>query len=50
MREMGKFLEVCKGMLVPEDTAEDHPDIREMRRRVMRNIKEFSGSNILDHT
>ena len=49
VREMGKFLEVCKGMLVPEDTPEDHPDIREMRRRVMSNINEFRSSNILDH-
>ena len=46
---MGQFLEVCKGMLVPEDTPEDHTDIREMRRRVMSNINEFSGSNILDN-
>ena len=48
VREMGRFLEVCKGMLVPEDTPEDHPDIREMRRRVLSNINEFCGSNILD--
>lgn len=48
VREMGKFLEVCKGMLVGEDTTEDHPDVTEMRRRVMSNISEFSNSNILD--
>ena len=45
VREMGKFLEVCKGMLVPEDTPEDHPDIREMRRRVLSNINEFRSSD-----
>ena len=35
------LLEVCKQMLVAEDSPKDHPDIREMRRRVMSNINEF---------
>ena len=43
-----KFLEVCRGMLVGEDTTEDHPDVMEMRRRVMSNISEFSNCNIMD--
>ena len=40
------ILEVCKQMLVAEETPKDHPDIREMRRRVMSNINEFRKLNI----
>ena len=33
-------------MLVAEDSPKDHPDVREMRRRVMSNINEFRELNI----
>ena len=44
---MTKYVKVCKGLLVAEDTAEDHPDIKEMRRRVLSNFSELSSLDIL---
>ena len=41
------FVKVCKGLLVAEDSPEDHPDIKEMRRRVLSNFSELSGLDIL---
>jgi len=47
VKELGKCLKVCKELLVAEDTPEDHPDIKEMRRRVLSNFSELSGLDIL---
>ena len=42
-----KFGKVCKEMLVAEDSEEDHPDVREIRRRVMGNMLEMEELNII---
>lgn len=39
--ETSKFSEAAQGILKAEDTPEDHPDLREIRRRVMSNLKEM---------
>ena len=36
--EGNKFKKVAKEMLIAEDTEEDHPDVREIRRRIMGNM------------
>ena len=41
------YVQVCKGLLVAEETPEDHPDIKEMRRRVLSNLSELNGLDIL---
>jgi len=41
VRETSKFGEACRAMLTAEETAEDHPDLKEIRRRVMSNMKEM---------
>ena len=45
--EKSKFRRVCLEMLIAEDTDEDHPDIREMRRRLMGNIMEMEELNFI---
>ena len=40
-------VKVCKGLLVGEDKPDDHPDIREMRRRVLSNFSELGSLDIL---
>jgi len=47
VKKFGKCLKACKRLLVAEDTPEDHPDIREMRRRVLSNLSELTGLDIL---
>ena len=44
---MIKYVKACKRLLVAEDTPEDHPDIREMRRRVLSNLSELNGLDLL---
>ena len=39
--EMSKFGKACKEMLTAEETEEDHPDLKEIRRRIMSNLKEM---------
>jgi len=46
-KEFGKCLKACKQLLVAEDSPDDHPDIREMRRRVMSNFGELESLDIL---
>ena len=41
VRENSKFNAACQAMLTAEDTAEDHPDLREIRRRVASNMAEM---------
>ena len=40
-KETSKYSAACNEMLLAEDTAEDHPDLREIRRRVASNLKEM---------
>jgi len=47
VKQLGKCLKVCKGLLVGEDKPDDHPDIREMRRRVLSNFSELGSLDIL---
>ena len=47
MTEQSKLRRVCKEMLMAEDTEEDHPDVREIRRRLMGNLKEMEELNII---
>merc|ERR1719410_2664586 len=46
-KEFGKCFKACKQLLVAEDSPDDHPDIREMRRRVMSNFSELESLDIL---
>ena len=41
------YMKVCKGLLVADETPEDHQDIKEMRRRVLSNFSELSSLDIL---
>ena len=41
VRETSKFGAACKAMLTAEEMPEDHPDLKEIRRRVMSNMKEM---------
>ena len=47
MTERSKLGRVCKEMLIAEDTEEDHPDVREIRRRLMGNLKEKVELNVI---
>ena len=46
MTEMSKFGKACKGILTAEEKEEDHPDIKEIRRRMMSNLKEMEANLI----
>ena len=39
--ELSKFGKACREILTAEETEEDHPDIKEIRRRMMSNLKEM---------
>ena len=45
--ELSKFGKACKEMLIAEETEDDHPDLREIRRRVMSNMKEMEELNLI---
>ena len=47
VRETSKFSAACKAMLTAEETPEDHPDLKEIRRRVMSNMKEMVELTLL---
>ena len=40
-KEVSKFSKACNEILLAEDKEDDHPDIREIRRRVTANLKEM---------
>ena len=40
-KELSKYTAACREMLLAEETPEDHPDIREIRRRVAANLTEM---------
>jgi len=40
-KELSKYSAACKEMLLAEDKPEDHPDVREIRRRIAGNLKEI---------
>ena len=40
-KELSKYTAACREILLAEDTTEDHPDIREIRRRVAANLTEM---------
>lgn len=46
-KEPSKFAAACREMLTAEDTADDHPDLKEIRRRVMSNMKEMVDLKII---
>ena len=45
--EASKFEKTCQDILIAEDTVEDHPDVREIRRRMMSNMKEMDELNLI---
>ena len=45
--EKSKLRQVCTEMLIAEDTEEDHPDVREFRRRLMGNLEEMEELNFI---
>ena len=47
LTEGKKFIKITKEMLIAEDTEEDHPDVREIRRRLMGNMKEMEELNLI---
>ena len=47
MTEMSKFGKACKKILTAEDNEDDHPDLREIRRRMMSNLKEMEELNLI---
>ena len=47
VEEHSKLGSACREMLAAEDTAEDHPDLREGRRRVMSNMKEMETLDLI---
>ena len=40
-KELSKYTAACKEILLAEETREDHPDIRLIRKRVAGNLKEM---------
>ena len=40
-KETSKYTAACKEILLAEETPEDHPDIRKIRKRVAGNLKEM---------
>jgi hypothetical protein len=46
-KETSKFAAACQEILKAEDTPEDHPDLREIRRRMMSNMKEMVELGII---
>ena len=46
-KEHSKFESTLREMLSAEDTAEDHPDLREGRRRLMSNMKEMETLGLI---
>ena len=40
-KETSKYTAACREILLAEDKPEDHPDIREIRRRVAANLTEM---------
>jgi len=46
-KELSKYSAACKEILLAEDTEEDHPDIRAIRRRVATNMKEMVDLGII---
>ena len=47
VKEHSKLESACREMLTAEDTEEDHPDLREGRRRLMSNMKEMETLGII---
>ena len=45
--ETSKFGEACREMLTAEESPEDHPDLQEIRRRVMSNMKEMVERDLI---
>ena len=42
-----KFGRACKEILRAEETEKDHPDLKEIRRRMMSNLKEMEDINLI---
>ena len=40
-KELSKYTAACREILLAEETPDDHPDIREIRRRVTANLGEM---------
>ena len=44
--EMSKFVKACNEILAAEEKEEDHPDLKEIRRRMLSNLKEMETNLI----
>ena len=47
LSEMSKFGRACKAILTAEETREEHPDLKEIRRRMMSNLKEMEDIKLI---
>jgi len=50
VKETSKFSAACLEILTAEETPEDHPDIKEIRRRVMSNMKEMVDLDLIKYS
>jgi len=50
VKEPSKYSAACQGILTAEETPEDHPDIKEIRRRVMGNMKEVVELDLIKYS
>ena len=44
--ELSKFGKACKEILIAEEKEEDHPDLKEIKRRMLSNLKEMETNLI----
>ena len=46
-RQTSRYAAACNAILLAEDQPDDHPDIREIRRRVAGNLREMVDITIV---
>ena len=46
-KQTSRYAAACRELLLTEDKADDHPDVREIRRRVAGNLKEMVDIGII---
>ena len=47
LSETSKFGKACKAILSAEETEDEHPDLKEIRRRMMSNLREMEDINLI---